>query len=237
MAAASEQLHELGVEPRVAAAASRGALRRRWQADLDAIRRFSPTPLDGDTIGVSGWVALGADNRLLLAAAEALDHGRDRLPREQQHERRGRAVQARLDRQAQGRLGDRRGLRGLEVLVERETGQVRIPHCHGAAYAGRVVNPLRVKQQNEGGAIYGLGPTLFEELVYSGGQLTNPNLSDYMIPSIVDVPERLTSTAVESDDPTTAPTVAARHFAQALAALDGSTSPIRRALLGAQPTS
>jgi CO/xanthine dehydrogenase Mo-binding subunit len=93
------------------------------------------------------------------------------------------------------------GAAAVEVLVDRETGQVRIPHCHGAAYAGRVVNPLRVKQQNEGGAIFGLGPTLFEELVYSGGQLTNPNLSDYMIPSILDVPERLSSTAVESDDP------------------------------------
>ena len=93
------------------------------------------------------------------------------------------------------------GAAAVEVLVDRDTGHVHIPHCHGAAYAGRVVNPLRVKQQNEGGAIFGLGPTLFEELVYSGGQLTNPNLSDYMIPSIVDVPERLSSTAVEGDDP------------------------------------
>jgi CO/xanthine dehydrogenase Mo-binding subunit len=93
------------------------------------------------------------------------------------------------------------GAAAVEVLVDRETGQVHIPHCHGAAYAGRVVNPLRVKQQNEGGAIFGLGPTLFEEMVYSDGQLTNPNLSDYMIPSIVDVPRRLSSTAVESDDP------------------------------------
>jgi CO/xanthine dehydrogenase Mo-binding subunit len=93
------------------------------------------------------------------------------------------------------------GAAAAEVLVDLETGQVRVPHCHGAAYAGRVVNPLRVKQQNEGGVIYGLGPALFEELVYHDGQLTNPNLSDYMIPSLLDVPERLTSTAVESDDP------------------------------------
>jgi CO/xanthine dehydrogenase Mo-binding subunit len=93
------------------------------------------------------------------------------------------------------------GAAAVEVLVDLETGQVRVPHCHGAAYACRVVNPLRVKQQNEGGAIYGLGPALFEELVYDAGQLTNPNLSDYMIPSILDVPDKLTSTAVESDDP------------------------------------
>lgn len=93
------------------------------------------------------------------------------------------------------------GAAAVEVLVDRETGQVHLPHCHGAAYAGRVVNPLRVKQQNEGGAIFGLGPALFEELIYHDGQLTNPNLSDYMIPSILDVPDRLSSTAVESDDP------------------------------------
>ena len=48
--------------------------------------------------------------------------------------------------------------------------------------------------------IFGLGPALFEELVYDSGQVVNPNLSDYMIPSILDIPERLTSSAVESDD-------------------------------------
>jgi xanthine dehydrogenase molybdopterin-binding subunit B len=41
---------------------------------------------------------------------------------------------------------------------------------------------------------------LFEEVVYDSGQVVNPNLSDYMIPSILDIPERLTSSAVESDD-------------------------------------
>jgi ATPase family associated with various cellular activities (AAA) len=42
--------------------------------------------------------------------------------------------------------------------------------------------------------------------------------------------------AVESGDPATAPTISARHLTQALAALDGTTAPIRRSLLGAQPT-
>jgi hypothetical protein len=42
--------------------------------------------------------------------------------------------------------------------------------------------------------------------------------------------------AVESGDTTTAPAVTASHLAQALAALDAASSPIRRTLLGAHPT-
>ena len=91
------------------------------------------------------------------------------------------------------------GAVGAEVEVDLETGHIRVMRCHGASFAGRVINPLRVKQQNEGNMIFGLGPALFEELTYDSGQVVNPNLSDYMIPSILDIPERLTSRGVESE--------------------------------------
>lgn len=87
-----------------------------------------------------------------------------------------------------------------EVEVDLETGRVEVLRMHGNCFAGRVVNPLRVKQQNQGCVIMGLGPTLFEEVHYQDGSMSNPNLSDYMIPSIVDVPARITSTALESKD-------------------------------------
>ena len=87
-----------------------------------------------------------------------------------------------------------------EVEVDLETGHLEVLRMHANCFAGRVVNPLRVRQQNQGCAIFGLGPTLFEELHYQDGALSNPNLSDYMIPSIVDVPP-ITSSALESDDP------------------------------------
>jgi CO/xanthine dehydrogenase Mo-binding subunit len=60
---------------------------------------------------------------------------------------------------------------------------------------------MRVRQQNEGNVIFGLGQALFEELVYDGGQITNANMSDYTIPSILDIPRSLTSAALESSDP------------------------------------
>lgn len=89
-----------------------------------------------------------------------------------------------------------------EVEVDLETGVIQVLRCHGAAYAGRVVSPLRAMQQIQGCIVYGLGPALFEQVLYESGQMSNPNLSDYMIPSILDVPTTVTSSALESDDPT-----------------------------------
>jgi CO/xanthine dehydrogenase Mo-binding subunit len=93
------------------------------------------------------------------------------------------------------------GAVAVEVAVDVETGKVEILRCHGAAWAGRVINPLRARQQSEGSIIFGLGPALFEEVIFADGQVTNPNLSDYMIPSILDVPIELTSSSLESSDP------------------------------------
>ncbi|HVA22636.1 MAG TPA: xanthine dehydrogenase family protein molybdopterin-binding subunit [Candidatus Micrarchaeia archaeon] len=91
------------------------------------------------------------------------------------------------------------GAAAAEVEVDRETGRVTVLRCHGNAYAGRVVSPHRVRQQNEGSVIFALGQALMEELVYEDGRVVNPNLAEYMIPSILDMPE-LTSSAVESAD-------------------------------------
>lgn len=93
------------------------------------------------------------------------------------------------------------GAAAAEVEVDLETGRVRVLRMHANCFAGRVVSPTRVEQQNFGCVIFGLGPTLFEELDYHDGVLTNPNLSDYMIPSILDVPDMISSSALESDDP------------------------------------
>jgi CO/xanthine dehydrogenase Mo-binding subunit len=92
------------------------------------------------------------------------------------------------------------GAVAVEVEVDLETGRMDILRCHGVCYAGRVISSMRVRQQNEGNVIFGLGQALFEELVYDGGQITNANMSDYTIPSILDIPQRLTSAAVESSD-------------------------------------
>jgi CO/xanthine dehydrogenase Mo-binding subunit len=93
------------------------------------------------------------------------------------------------------------GSSAVEVEVDVETGHVSIVRAVGGAYAGRAISPTRVDQQNIGCVILGLGPALFEELTYDDGQPTNPNLSDYMIPSILDIPRDVASVTVESEEP------------------------------------
>jgi CO/xanthine dehydrogenase Mo-binding subunit len=80
-----------------------------------------------------------------------------------------------------------------EVEVDTETGRVSVPRLHAELYAGKVINPRLCELQIEGATTFGLGQVLFEELSRdTNGGITNPNLSDYMIPSFQDVPAELT---------------------------------------------
>jgi CO/xanthine dehydrogenase Mo-binding subunit len=76
-----------------------------------------------------------------------------------------------------------------EVSVDSETGFVTIARLHTAVYAGNVVDRPGAELQNEGSTIFGIGTALLEGIVFDDGQVTNGNLSDYEIPSILDVPD------------------------------------------------
>jgi CO/xanthine dehydrogenase Mo-binding subunit len=84
-----------------------------------------------------------------------------------------------------------------EIEVDTETGRVEVLKLHLATYAGRVINPTLAELQNEGNIAFGVGQALLEELVYDGGQIVNPNLADYLIPSIEDMPVEYASTLLE----------------------------------------
>jgi CO/xanthine dehydrogenase Mo-binding subunit len=75
-----------------------------------------------------------------------------------------------------------------EVSVDPETGVTRIERLHTAVYAGNVVDRPGAELQNEGSTIFGIGSALFEGIVFDGGEVANANLSDYEIPSMLDVP-------------------------------------------------
>jgi CO/xanthine dehydrogenase Mo-binding subunit len=77
---------------------------------------------------------------------------------------------------------------GAEVEVDTETGQVRVIRMVNVADAGKPVNPKICKTQISGGAIMQLGFTLFEDMVFDGGQVTNASFADYKIPGFRDLP-------------------------------------------------
>jgi CO/xanthine dehydrogenase Mo-binding subunit len=79
------------------------------------------------------------------------------------------------------------GSAAAHLDVDEETGVITLKTLYASSYAGKVVNPHGADLQNEGAMILALGSALFEELQFSDGQMTNPNLSDYNIASALDV--------------------------------------------------
>jgi CO/xanthine dehydrogenase Mo-binding subunit len=77
---------------------------------------------------------------------------------------------------------------GVEVEVDTETGHVRVTRMINVADAGRAINPKICTTQLSGGAIMQLGFTLYEDMVFDGGQVTNASFADYKIPGFRDVP-------------------------------------------------
>lgn len=97
------------------------------------------------------------------------------------------------------------GAVGVEVEVDLLTGRVVVLRAHGASFAGRVVDPERVRKQTEGGMIFGLGQALMEEVIFDSGELSNNNFSEYQLPSIVDMPADISSTVISDPDPQSTP--------------------------------
>jgi CO/xanthine dehydrogenase Mo-binding subunit len=81
------------------------------------------------------------------------------------------------------------GAAAAEIRVDEETGKLHIEKLHAAIYAGHVVNRPAAELQNEGAMIMGIGTTLFEQIIFADGQVTNANLSDYNIPAAADIPD------------------------------------------------
>ena len=94
------------------------------------------------------------------------------------------------------------GAVGVEVSVDEATGEVTVEHLVTVGDVGHAVNPDLVKGQDLGAAIQGLGIALWEEMVYDGEQLTNPNLVEYRVPRLRDTPRRITSVLAERGDGT-----------------------------------
>ena len=86
-----------------------------------------------------------------------------------------------------------------QVLVDVETGEVRVERHIGCHDVGKAINPQAVQGQIAGGVAQGIGMALMEEVVMREGRLLNPGFTDYIIPTIKDVPP-IEALIVEQDD-------------------------------------
>jgi len=90
------------------------------------------------------------------------------------------------------------GWGGVEVEVDPDTGVVRLLKYISVADTGKAINPDQCLGQDEGSVVFGIGHTLLEEMVYEDGQLLNPNLVDYRVPTFRDLPEVFSSVLIEN---------------------------------------
>ncbi len=76
-----------------------------------------------------------------------------------------------------------------EVSVDTETGKVTLERITAAHDVGRVLNPVTLEGQIQGGALQGASMALYEKMKTDDGTILTPDFSTYIIPTAMDVPE------------------------------------------------
>jgi xanthine dehydrogenase D subunit len=92
------------------------------------------------------------------------------------------------------------GAQRVVVEVDEDLGLVRVVQLAAVQDVGRAMNPRAVEGQIEGGAAQGLGMALFEEVRLHEGRIENASFTDYLLPTILDMPP-VVSDVVEEPEP------------------------------------
>jgi xanthine dehydrogenase D subunit len=74
------------------------------------------------------------------------------------------------------------------VDVDTELGLVKVVALDTAQDVGKAINPDAVVGQIQGGSAQGMGLALMEEVIVTDGHVRNPSFTDYLIPTILDMP-------------------------------------------------
>ncbi|HEV2146842.1 MAG TPA: xanthine dehydrogenase family protein molybdopterin-binding subunit [Longimicrobiaceae bacterium] len=81
------------------------------------------------------------------------------------------------------------GVHAVVVEVDPETAMVKVLRYVVVHDCGRLINPVLVDGQVQGGVAHGIGNAFYEKLVYDeSGQLLNASFMDYLLPTAMDVP-------------------------------------------------
>jgi len=88
----------------------------------------------------------------------------------------------------------------VEVEVDPDTGEIILLKYTSVADVGKAINPITCEGQDEGGVMNAIGHSLVEEMIYKDGQLLNPNLIDYRIPTFDNLPSEFETRLLENDN-------------------------------------
>ncbi|SMD21139.1 xanthine dehydrogenase family protein molybdopterin-binding subunit [Kibdelosporangium aridum] len=86
------------------------------------------------------------------------------------------------------------------VDVDVELGLVKVVELACAQDVGKAINPDAVLGQIHGGTAQGLGLAVMEEIQLADGKIRNPSFTDYLIPTVLDMPPMVID-VLERPDP------------------------------------
>jgi xanthine dehydrogenase YagR molybdenum-binding subunit len=147
---------------------------------------FGVAPVAGGSMGTASWgtaVVRACEALLEQGEGEVSVHTGDEIK-----------AQAELSRHAFG-------AQFVEVRVDADSGEVRVPRVLGVFAVGRIINPKTARSQFIGGMTQGLGMALQEESVMDRqfGDYLNHDLAQYHFPANADI-EDIEAVWVDEDD-------------------------------------
>ena len=89
----------------------------------------------------------------------------------------------------------------VSVEVDIETGHINVLDVVSVDDVGKAINPTQVVGQIEGAVVQAHGYTLMENLIVKDGYVKTSKFSNYLIPTSLDVPDRVDSVILECADP------------------------------------
>jgi CO/xanthine dehydrogenase Mo-binding subunit len=89
----------------------------------------------------------------------------------------------------------------IAVEVDTETGHVHILDMISANDVGKAINPQQVVGQIEGAVVQAAGYAILENFIQQEGKVLTPHFSTYLIPGVLDIPDRVQSLVLEYPDP------------------------------------
>lgn len=89
----------------------------------------------------------------------------------------------------------------VEVSIDTETGQISLDRVLCADDVGKAVNPQQVQGQIEGAVVQAAGYALMENFIQENAVPKTTTLSTYLIPTVLDIPQKVESLILEYPDP------------------------------------
>ncbi len=81
------------------------------------------------------------------------------------------------------------GCQVAEIKVDTSTGKIEVVKITAAHDVGKVINKHGIEGQVYGGVAQGIGYAVLEDFNVQNGIVKSPNLDEYLIPTIKDIPE------------------------------------------------